>query len=90
MTRALTAAALLALAATGCRNSCQQICVELEDYATECGYTVPADATKTCISDHNRRSTTRDQRQVCAENGDLETIQAEWTCEDAARYMGLE
>lgn len=88
MSRALAAALLLMVAATGCRNSCQQLCGEMEDYAVECNYTVPDDATKTCIQDHGRRDTTRDERQICTENGDA--LREEWSCEDVGRFMGLE
>lgn len=88
MSRAFAAALLLTAFATGCRNSCQQLCEELEDYAGECGYTVPEDATKTCIQDHARGDTTREERQVCTENGD--SLRDEWSCEDAGRFMGLE
>ncbi len=88
MSRAFVAALLLAVVATGCRNSCQQLCGELEDYATECNYTVPDDATKTCIQDHGRSDTTREEREVCTENGDA--LRDEWSCEDVGRFMGLE
>lgn len=76
----------LPLLATGCRNACQQLCGDIVDYADECGLTVPDDQKSTCISDHKRGETTRDERAICAEN--RSSLQDEWTCDDVAQYIG--
>ena len=71
---------------TGCRNACQQLCGDIVDYAEECNLSVPDDAKSTCIADHKRGETTRDERGICAEN--RSSLKDEWTCDDVEQYIG--
>lgn len=87
---ARTAVFLLALAtlATGCQNNCQQICVRMADYATECGFTVPDAELDTCIDDFAKIETKED-RQTCSEYGDATTLRNQWTCDELEIYWAI-
>jgi uncharacterized Fe-S cluster-containing MiaB family protein len=75
------------LAAAGCRNSCQQICVRMADYADECGFSVPDDQLAACI-DEQASGLEKEDRQACRDFGTPEAIRNEWTCDELARYWG--
>ena len=83
---------LLTLGAIGslvaCRNPCQDLCKEMISYAEDCGYTVPGDQLDACVADHRRRELEEGQRAICLENG--EALRTEWSCEENARFIGLE
>ncbi len=87
---ARTAALLIAFAAlaTGCQNKCQQICVRMADYATECGFTVPDAELDTCLDDFAKIETSED-RKTCRDYGDSETIRNQWTCDELEAYWGV-
>jgi hypothetical protein len=75
------------MGASGCRNACQDLCVELHDYATECGLPVTDDELKSCI-DQEKGKESKDDRKVCNEFGDPETLRLEWSCDDMGSYWG--
>ena len=77
------------LAATGCKNSCQVICVRMADYADECGFSVPDAEVAACI-DAQASGLEKDDRQACRDYGSPEAIHNEWTCDELARYWGVE
>lgn len=71
---------------TACRNPCQQLCVEIADYAKdECGLVFSRDEISTCIQDHATRDVVKETRALCAEG--LPTVSEEWTCEDINDYF---
>lgn len=72
----------------GCRNACQALCVDINDYAVECGFTPPSDgpgSLKECLRDHGLFDVEREDRQVCRTSGD--DLREEWTCDDLAEYF---
>lgn len=83
----LTALLVGCLALAGCRNSCQQLCHEMADYAVdECGLEFPDDQLKDCMSDHNGGATDRDDIKACdAASAALD--EGEWTCDDVKEYF---
>ena len=88
MQRLSSLALLLACASLGgCRNSCQQLCGEMADYAVEtCNLEFESDELKTCLSEHNGRSTDRTDLEACdVASGAL--IDGEWTCDDVKEYF---
>lgn len=87
MRGALGFAALAALfTGTGCRNSCQQICSRMADYATEdCGMSVSDGEIDACIQ-RMGDAPDRDDKKACRDFGDAEAIRTQWTCEEVARY----
>jgi len=90
----------MAFGLSGCRNSCQRVCIELRDYAEECGVTIPDGQFKDCIS-AQRRGNIRDYLEaqygeedapgvnerldVCSES--LPTLRDDWSCDDVLRYF---
>lgn len=80
MVRLLVALVLV----TGCRNPCQQVCVELRDYAEECGFVV-ADTEFTSCLEAQKKPEDAD-KEFCRDYGDSTTIREEWGCEDLADY----
>lgn len=83
------AVVVLALPALGgCRNSCQDLCVRMADYAEECGFSVPDSELSTCLDDE--AVSTAEERRVCRDYGSSTLIRDEWTCEDLGAYWGAE
>jgi hypothetical protein len=80
------AAVAAVLAGTGCKNSCQQICSRMADYATEdCGLTVSDAEIDACI-EREGGSLEAEDKQACRDFGDPDVIRAQWTCEDLESY----
>jgi hypothetical protein len=75
--------ALLALVA-GCDNPCQSLCVEMAQYADECGFEVSNDQVQEC-RDANATATLTDERaQTCIERSDPVALREWWSCDDLA------
>jgi hypothetical protein len=70
---------LLAALLGGCNNPCQQLCLEIADYASECGYTVSSEDLSTCRSAYAGT----DQGEACATSLDAD-VREWWTCDDVA------
>ena len=87
--RHMTALGLgLGLAAlTGCHNACQHLCVEMEDFAIECGIAVPNSQFIQCLEDQ-AGTNSRGNRKDCRQNNSPGDIREEWTCEDIEIYWG--
>jgi len=87
MRLALAVLALVAL--TACRNSCQQLCRDLSDYAQDdCGLTVPDGQLQTCIDEHDRKSLEENETESCQLAAETE-FEDEWSCDEAASFLGL-
>lgn len=84
MTHRLLVLLALLPAAAACRNSCQQVCVRMADYAEECGISIPDDDLGTCLEEHGQDDA--EDRQICREYGDAESIRREWSCEELELY----
>jgi hypothetical protein len=91
---------LALLTLTGCRNACQEVCVELDAIAADrCGLEFSDEEFKTCISDHNRRGIRKYLKEKYGEDapsvGDrlatcgevLLTIEEDTTCQDIELYF---
>ena len=84
MSRSLLLVLVFGLLA-GCRNACQDICVDMRTVAEECGYVVSDDDFKLCL-DEQKGKEARQNLPTCRQFGDEETIREEWTCDDLALY----
>lgn len=71
---------------SGCRNSCQALCVRMASYAEECGFVVSDAELDQCFADLG--SPEREERQACGDFGSPDTIRSEWTCEVLSSYWG--
>ena len=70
----------------GCRNSCQQLCKDMADYAQDaCGLEFSSDEVQSCIDDHKRSEVDADARQACTDAAP--TLEEEWSCEDLEAYF---
>ena len=76
--------AILALSAMGCRNSCQQLCARMYDYAQECELGVDEDELASCIDD--QAGLESEDREVCRSFGSAEVLRNEWSCEELESY----
>lgn len=77
---------LLPALATGCRNACQDLCVEIADYAsTECGLEFPDAQIDQCIADHKGSALEKGEAGTCR-NG-LGDVADEWDCEEIQAYF---
>ena len=85
---------------TGCRNACQEVCVELDAIAEDrCGLEFSDEQFKSCISEHNRLGIRRYLKDKYGENaptvGDrlaicdevLLTLDEDITCQDIELYF---
>jgi hypothetical protein len=80
------AAVAALLAGTGCKNSCQDICGRMADYAAEdCGFTVPDAEIDACVERMGQALEPED-RKACRDFGDPDVIRSQWSCEEMANY----
>ena len=76
---------LIPLISLGCRNDCQELCIEISALAEDCGYEWSDEDEKTCLSDNRSTQTTSDYRDACGEN--LAFVTEEWSCDDIGLYF---
>ena len=76
---------LVLFLATGCKNSCQQLCSDIQDYAKECGYDFSQDMLKQCYQDHKGSELEKGEAGSCRDIAP--NIRDEWTCDDFADYF---
>ena len=77
---------LFAVLITGCKNSCQQLCAEIRDYASaECNLQFTKDELKTCYQDHAGSGLEKGDQKTCRES--LSLVDEEWECDDIADYF---
>ncbi|RME20327.1 MAG: hypothetical protein D6798_20740 [Deltaproteobacteria bacterium] len=79
---------LLAISAamTSCRNPCQQLCVEIRDYAaSECGLQFSDAELDQCIADHKGGALEKGERATCREG--LGEVDREWDCDELEAYF---
>ncbi len=77
---------LLALPLGGCRNSCQQLCVDIADYALEsCNLQFTDEEMDTCLSDFARSELERSDLESCEEAAPY--LEEEWSCDDLREYF---
>ena len=86
--RQLALAIIVVSGLTACGNACQDTCKELASYAEDCGYVVNEEEVDACIDDFSRANTTAEERDHCKEF--VDNVSDEWSCQEAARYMGVE
>ena len=67
----------------GCRNSCQQLCIDMEAFAEECGYQFTDEMKRECMQNQGQKN--GDEKSACNEAKPL--LDAEWTCEDLEVYF---
>jgi hypothetical protein len=77
--------ALLLILATGCKNSCQQLCGDIRDYAKECGFDFTGDQLQQCYQEHRRAELEEGEAASCRDIAP--NVQEEWTCEDFEAYF---
>jgi hypothetical protein len=75
---------VLLAALSGCGNPCQDLCTDMADYATECGYTVTADDIQGCRDQYASANLTPESVAACSENSDPEAMREWWSCDDVA------
>ncbi len=80
MVRLLALAALPLLGA--CNNPCQAMCVEMANYAEECGYTVSSDELQSCRDSFATETLTDARAQQCITASDADQLREWWTCEE--------
>jgi hypothetical protein len=68
----------------GCDNSCQNLCVQIADYAETCGDPFGAAQVATCIDDY--ASSTSDELATCRVYGSGDVVERQWTCDDVNLY----
>ena len=83
---AVASLAVASLTLTACRNPCQQLCVEIRDYAArECGLQFSDAEFDQCIADHRGGSLEKEQRSTCREG--LGDVAKEWDCNEVEAYF---
>ncbi len=58
----------------------------MADFADECGFTIPDSELDACIEEQADES--GDDKRLCKDFGDAETIRNNWTCEELEEYWG--
>lgn len=72
----------LGLLTTGCHNACQRMCVEMSEFAEECGYVVAEAEYDACLESNATDLVTPEQLDLCDANTDPDALRDWWTCED--------
>lgn len=80
MVRLLSLAVLALLGA--CNNPCQSMCVEMANYAKECGYETSADEIAACRDANGQETLTEERAQQCITASDPDQLREWWTCEE--------
>lgn len=78
----------LFLALTACRNDCQQLCLDMADYAEECGHEFPKDQVKSCLDNNANKNLNDAAKDSCT--NELPYLREEWTCDDIGLYFDSE
>ena len=68
---------------SGCRNSCQQLCNDVEAFAESCGYKFTDEMKRECMQNQGKKD--RDGRAAC--NEAIPLLEEEWSCEDLEVYF---
>ena len=70
---------------SGCRNSCQQICIDIEKFAADCPeqYAFTDEMKSECMQNQGKK--TWEEQSACQEAKSL--LESEWTCDDLAIYF---
>jgi hypothetical protein len=77
----------IVLALAGCKNSCQELCEVMADFAAdECGLVVTPQEIDACIESQAGKDNKED-RATCREFGSAEKIREEWGCEELEDYF---
>ncbi len=74
--------AILAMS-SGCRNSCQQLCIDIEELAKECGYQFTDEMKRECMENQGKKNA--EERSSCNQAKPL--LDSEWTCDDLVVYF---
>ena len=75
------------LLSMGCRNPCQQLCLEIQSYAEEdCGMTIEEEQIQECVDKQNDAE--KAQQESCSNA--LPALRDEWECEELDLYFGSE
>lgn len=70
----------------GCKNSCQQLCVDIADYALEsCNLQFSDEEMDACIADYSRSELDRSDLQSCEEAAP--SLEEEWDCDTLKDYF---
>lgn len=83
-------AALIVVAGAGCRNACEQVCVNMASYAKDdCALPVDDSELDACIE---RQSGDLDKEDLaaCRDFGSPEVLRTQWTCDDLSEYWAGE
>lgn len=70
--------------AAACNGPCEKVCVNLSEYAQECGFTVADSEVDACID--AQAAATSEEKAVCRDFGAPDVIRSEWTCDDLQAY----
>ena len=68
---------------SGCKNACQSLCADIEDFAKDCGYDFETSDYRECISDN--RWISFSEKKEC--RSAIPKLEDEWTCDDIAVYF---
>lgn len=67
----------------GCRNQCQRLCYEMQEFAEDCGYQFTDEMLKECLENQGEKQ--KENKEACKEA--RPKLQEEWTCEDLDVYF---
>jgi hypothetical protein len=76
---------LFLLLVPGCKNACQQLCGDLQDYAKECGYDFTSEQLRQCYREHGRGDLEKGELGSCRDIAP--NLREEWTCDDFEDYF---
>ena len=68
----------------GCTNDCQQLCVEIREFAKDCEEPFTDEDFKECMKEQGKKN--GEERRSCTQARET-PIEEQWTCEDIEVYF---
>ena len=69
---------IMAFTASACNNPCQQICLDIRDFAKDCGEPFTDEDLSECIRNQGKK--TSDEKKSCSQA--RPELEAEWECDN--------
>ena len=70
--------AILLFFGSGCNNPCQNLCLDIRDFAQDCGEPFTHQDLSECLQNQGKK--TKEEKQYCAEASPL--LEEKWTCDN--------
>ena len=75
----------LLILVVGCRNECQELCLDMAALADECGQSWSEEQVDSCLEEYSTRNQEKTDLEVC--EAERPYLQDEWNCDWLEEYF---